>query len=67
MATVELLNEDNNIGGPYFTDVEGDLLILVDIDGKEYFVSVTFGETFSLEELCGLTPIGEGATFKVTI
>jgi hypothetical protein len=65
MAEVEMLRGVTT--GPYFTDNEGDLLILVKIKEEEYFVSVTFAETLSRRELYDLTPVGKGATFKVTI
>jgi hypothetical protein len=67
MATVELTNEESIFGGPYFTDDDGDLLIRVTIDKKEYFVSVSCAEVFHSGEIFSLTPIGAGATFKVTI
>jgi hypothetical protein len=67
MATVEPLNEYTTPDGSYFTNGEGDLLILVNIKEEEYFVSVISAETFSREELYDLFPIGGGATFKVTI
>lgn len=67
MATVELTNEEGIFGGSYFTDDEGDLLIRVTIDKREYFISVSCAEVFQSGEIYSLTPIGDGATFKVTI
>jgi hypothetical protein len=67
MATVEPLDSDTTLVGPYFTNDEGDLVILVNIDSKEYFVSVACAEVFCRGELYGLTTVGKGATFKVTI
>jgi hypothetical protein len=67
MATVELTNEESIFGGPYFTDDDGDLLIRVTIDEREYLVSVVYAEVFRRDEVFDLTPVGDGATFKVTI
>jgi hypothetical protein len=67
MATVELTNGESINGRPYFTDDEGDLLIRITLDEREYLVSVCYAEVFQRDEISSLTSIGEGATFKVTI